>query len=65
MTNVQAIEYINSLISNYDCAIAVDKHDPNYRLCNIWISENDLLALRMAKDALKRCIEDDTDNGNE
>lgn len=52
MTNEQAIQYIDSLIGNYDCPKKVDKLNPQYRLCEIWLSEMDIIALNMAKEAL-------------
>lgn len=52
MTNEQAIQYIDSIMGNYDCPKEVDKHNPQYRLCEIWLSDKDMIALAMAKEAL-------------
>ena len=54
LTNKQAIEYIDSILSNYDNPKEVDRHYPDYRLCEVWLSRYDLEALKMAKDALRK-----------
>lgn len=53
MTNLQAIEYIDSIMSNYDNPIYVEKDNSKYRLCSIWLSDKDIIALQMGKEALK------------
>ena len=53
MTNKQAIEYIQSLMSRYDASTIKDKHNPAYRYCGMWISDKDMIALKMAIEALK------------
>ena len=54
LTNKQAIEYIDSILSNYDNPKQVDKNDPDYRLCEVWLSRYDIEAFEMAKDALRK-----------
>ena len=53
MTNKQAIEYIQSLMSHYDASKIKDKHNPAYRYCGMWISDKDMIALKMGIEALK------------
>lgn len=60
MTKQQAIEYINSIMNNYNYSIYVDKQNPNYRLCHIWLSEQDIEAMNMAKQALREWIKTET-----
>ena len=54
MTKEQAIAYITSIMTNYENPLCVDKDNPAYRLCKVWFSENDMIALQMAKEALKQ-----------
>ena len=51
MTNEQAIAHIDSLIEAQKAPVMRDKNSSSYGL--IWISENDVTALQMAKDALR------------
>ena len=53
MTNEQAIAYITSIMTNYENPLCVDKDNPAYRLCDIWLSDRDMIALQMAKEALR------------
>ena len=53
MTNKQAIAYIESLMSHYETSTIHDKHDPTYRYAGIWISVQDMIALKMGIEALK------------
>ena len=52
MTNEQAIAYIDSIMSNYENPVYVSEDNPPYRLCNIWLSDRDMIALQLAKEAL-------------
>ena len=61
MTEQQAIEYINSVMQNYDNPIYVDKDNSRYRLCQIWLSDKDMIAFEMAKEALRVCIKEDAE----
>ncbi len=54
LTNKQAIEYIDSILSNYDNPKEVDRHYPDYRLCEVWLSRYDIETLKMAKDTLEQ-----------
>lgn len=56
MTEQQAVEYIDSVMQNYDKPIYVDKSNSKYRLCQIWLSDKDIIAFEMAKEALRECI---------
>ena len=53
MTNQQAVEYIDSIMTNYNTPLFVDKSNSKYRLCQIWLSDKDMIALEMAKEALR------------
>lgn len=54
LTNKQAIEYIDSILSKYNDPKEVDKLDPGYRLCEVWLSRYDLEALKMSIQALEQ-----------
>lgn len=54
LTNKQAIEYIDSILSNYNVPKEVDRHYPDYRLCEVWLSRYDVEALKMAIKALEQ-----------
>ena len=59
MTNKEAIAYIESLMSHYEASTIHDKHDPTYRYAGMWISAQDMIALKMGIEALKKSdIED-------
>ena len=58
MTPEQAMEYIDSIISNYNNPVCIDKSNYKYRLCQVWLSEKDIEALLMAKEALKEMAND-------
>lgn len=53
MTNKQAIAYIESLMGHYEASTIHDKHDPTYRYAGMWISNRDMIALKMGIEALK------------
>lgn len=54
MTNEQAIAYIDSIMSNYEARVIYRrKDDPKIRLCEVWLSDKDMIALKMAIEALK------------
>ena len=53
MTNKQAIAYIESLMGHYEASTIHDKHDPTYRYAGMWISAQDMIALKMGIEALK------------
>ena len=53
MNSKQAIEYLDSIMSNYNTPVYCDKDNPQYRLCQIWLSNKDMIALKMAQEALK------------
>lgn len=48
-------EYIESIISSWDYSNVRDRHNPEYR--QIWISENDVIALKEAHKLVKKEIE--------
>ena len=52
LSNIQAIEYIESLQQHYYNSNIRDERNPNYRYCGMWISAQDMAAFNMAKDAL-------------
>lgn len=55
MTEQQAIAYIESILSNYDrSVIEVSKLNPHYHHIDMWLGDKDMIALEMAKEALKR-----------
>lgn len=53
MNNKQAIEYIESLMSHYEASRIRDKDNPTYRYCGMWMSDRDMIALKMGIEALK------------
>jgi hypothetical protein len=53
MENKVAIAHIDSVMSNYENPLYVDKTDSSYRLCQVWISKYDIEAFDMAKKALR------------
>lgn len=53
MTNKQAIEYIERLMVNYDSPVLYDRENQKYRLCRMWLSDMDMIALKMGIEALK------------
>lgn len=55
MTNQVARAYIDALITNYVCGTKSSQND-GYRL--VWMSENDIKALKMASEKLKEAADD-------
>lgn len=53
MTNEQAAEYIRRLMEHYDNPIMYSKESRNYRYCGIWLSDMDMIALKLGIEALK------------
>ena len=53
MNNKQAIEYIERLMTNYNSPLLYDKENKDYRLCRMWLSAKDMIALKMGLEALK------------
>ena len=53
MNNKKAIAYIESIMGAYENPIKESNTNPKYRLCPIWLSERDMLALKMGIEALR------------
>lgn len=60
MTNKQAIAYIESIMSNYEAAKIKDWANPMYRQVTMWLSDKDIIALKLGIEALK-----EQEDGNE
>ena len=44
MTNQEAKEYLESIISAWKCSTEVDRYNPKYR--KVWLSKKDIEAIR-------------------
>lgn len=53
MTNKQAIAYIESIMSNYEVSKIKDWTNPMYRQVTMWLSDKDIIALKLGIEALK------------
>lgn len=53
MTNKQAIAYIESIMSNYEASKIKDWANPMYRQVTMWLSDKDIIALKLGIEALK------------
>ena len=53
MTNKQAIAYIESIMSNYEASMIKDWANPMYRQVTMWLSDKDIIALKLGIEALK------------
>lgn len=53
MTNKQAIAHIESIMSNYEVSKIKDWANPMYRQVTMWLSDKDIIALKLGIEALK------------
>lgn len=60
MNNKQAIAYIESLMSRYGVSVIRDKSNSNYRYVGMWMSDRDMIALKMGIEALKENKDEST-----
>ena len=53
MINKQAISYMDSIMGNYEASKIKDWTNPMYRQVTMWLSDKDIIALKMGIEALK------------